>query len=225
MDTGHFAIVLWYAVVLGGGCAALLVIARSRSPKRVSMASGGTARLREHDRTPLLRPGARIVSSMMAHVVPHIVEVAPPTAGSVTRVFVAEQEVVSIGHPLVEVGRGHERWIVHSSIPGVVARCRVRVGDAVERSRPLVSVIRTDDVLVVARFDLSAGPSLRSGKAAWVRIGRATAPPIRATIISAGDTGTRRDDRTVRVVVRLDAAPPDALWPRIAATVDVACDG
>jgi pyruvate/2-oxoglutarate dehydrogenase complex dihydrolipoamide acyltransferase (E2) component len=177
--------------------------------------------------SPGALPLVHTVSSFDAYVLPHLVDVAPEIDGVVARVFVREREVVSATQPLLEVARGPERSIVTSSVRGVVSRCRVRVGDAAAPGRPLLSIVRADDVLVVARFDLSAEPALWNGKLATVRIPRATARPLGATLVCV-TTGhpwsvgaERHEPAAVRVVARLHSAPPAALWPGIEAIVDV----
>jgi len=172
----------------------------------------------------------RTVSSIEAFVLAHDVEIAPASVGVVARVFVRDRDVVSAGQELLEIARGSERSVVRSAFPGVVSRCRVHVGDAVEPSRPLLAMLRADDVLVVARFDRSMGPSLARGKVASVRIPRATAQPIPAKLLcvaglqSSHATDARLVDPVVRVVARLESAPPAAVWSGIEAIVDVECE-
>jgi multidrug resistance efflux pump len=183
------------------------------------------------DSSSARRLAARTVSSSEAHVLPHLVEIAPPHEGVVARVFIMDDDVVSIGQHLVEIVCGAKRSLVKSSVPGVVSRCRVRVGDAVARSRPLLSIVRTDDVLVVARFEPSVGPELQSGDLVSVRFPRVTAQSVAATLIrvtgvhGSETSAARHEESIVRVVARLHSAPPAALWSGVQAVVDVACDG
>ena len=156
------------------------------------------------------------VSSLDAYVLPNV--------------FVKDREVVSRGQDLLEIERGPARCTVRSSVPGVISRCRVHVGDAVVPSTAMLSIVRADDVLVVARFELSARPSLQNGKAAFVRIPRARAKPLAATLIyvtglqPCDASAARPEKAAVRVVARLHTAPPDALWPGVEAIVDVQRD-
>jgi pyruvate/2-oxoglutarate dehydrogenase complex dihydrolipoamide acyltransferase (E2) component len=176
------------------------------------------------------RPEARTVSSIEAFVLAHDVEIASASEGVVARVFVRDREVVSAGQELVEITRGPGRSIVRSAFPGIVSRRHVRQGDAVAPSTPLLAMIRADDVLVVARFDGSAAALLARGKVASVRIPRATAQPIPARLLcvpgiqpaqaGAGGEATA----VVRVVARLESAPPAAVWSGIEAIVDVECE-
>lgn len=172
------------------------------------------------------------VSSVEAHLVPHVLEVAPTTDGIVTRVFVREREVVCKGQDLLELAGPGARdlgVLVRSSVPGVVTRCCVRAGDVVARSRPMFSIARADDVLVVARFEPSAGPALPRAHRAWVRIPGAAGRPLPAAILSVGGTpaATRAGaDRcaTVRVVARLQSGPPAAICADIAAVLEIELD-
>lgn len=176
------------------------------------------------------RPEARTVSSVEAFVLAHDVEIASACEGVIARLLVRERDVVSAGQALVEISSGAGRSIVRSAFPGVVTRRHVRVGDAIGRSTPLVAMIRADDVLVVARFDPSDAAPLARGKIASVRIPRATAQPIAAKLLcvagleaSAGG-GDGAPAPVVRVVARLESAPPAAVWSGIEAVVDVECD-
>lgn len=169
-------------------------------------------------------PGTTL-SSLEAYVLPHVLELAPSSGGIVTRVFVREREVVSRGDPLLEIASDTTwgpRSFLRSSVPGVVSRCRLRVGDAVERSMPIVSIASADDVLVVARFAATASLPLRDWRRASVRIPRAAGQPLGAAIVcvSAGSAGAAG---TVRVVARLQSAPPAAMSPGVEAILDVEC--
>jgi multidrug resistance efflux pump len=181
------------------------------------------------DRSPALRRRVRTVSSTDAFVLAHLIEIAPTSGGVVARLFVKDRQMVRAGQPLLDIARGPERSILRSSVAGIVSRCRVRVGDAVDPTRPLLSIIRADDVLAVGRFEASAEPWLWRGKAVSVRIPRASAEPISATLIGVSgsrqhDSGVERDDAPVRVVARLESAPPAGLWSGMDAIVDMDCD-
>jgi multidrug resistance efflux pump len=172
------------------------------------------------------------VSSLEAHVLPHVVEIASTCAGIVARVLARERDVVSSGQALLEIAGCAARdpsVIVRSSVPGVVSRCLVRVGDEVAPSTPIFSIARADDVLVVARFDPSARAALQDGRRASVRIPSATGKPLAATIVLVnGASGLASAaplrSASVRVVARLDSAPPAAMWPGIETVVDVECE-
>jgi len=180
-------------------------------------------------RSPAARRDVRTVSSIEAFVVPHVVEIAPATEGLVTRVLVRDREVVNRGQALVEIAHGGEQSIVRSWAPGVVSRCRVHVGDEVAPWRRLLSIVRADDVLVVARFETSAKASLQKGKPASVRIPHAAGQPVAARLVCVAGPrcwappSARLEDAVVRVVARLEAAPPAALSLGIDAIVDVEC--
>jgi multidrug resistance efflux pump len=181
------------------------------------------------------RPEVTTVSSLEAHVLPHVVEIASSSAGVVTRMFVRERDVVSRGDALLEIAGG-VTWdsgvILRSSVPGVVSRCRIRVGDAVAPSTRILSIARADDVLVVARFAPTAGLPLRDWRRASVRIPRAAGQPLGAAIVcvsgasgadTAGSTALH-GSASVRVVARLQSAPPAAMWPGVEAILDVECE-
>jgi HlyD family secretion protein len=119
--------------------------------------------------------------------------------------------------------------VLRCSATGVVSRCRVRAGDTVERSSPLFSIARADDVLVVARFERSAAPALRRAARAFVRVPRAAGHPLPATLVWVGGPvdhpgAADLESGAIRVVARLDAAPPAVMWPGIDAVLDVECD-
>jgi multidrug resistance efflux pump len=123
-----------------------------------------------------------------------------------------------------------QRVTLRASVSGVISRCHVKVGDAVVRGRPVLSVLRSDDVLVIAHFEAIARPRLRSARTAWVHIPRAGVHNIPARIIRIGGTYPRptsgaaeRNGGAVRVVAQLDFATLDALWPGIEAVVELGC--
>ncbi len=195
------------------------------------------------------------VSSIEAYVLPEVAMVAPMPCGVVTRLFVRERDEVALGQDLLEIAcspehpgrdapparspRGHgealsggngQRITVKANLSGVVSRCFVEVGDSVGRSKPALSIIRADDVLVIARFRASAAASIRNALSASVRIPGARVTGVPATILGMGgilpwlmsDTAPGKDG-TVRVVARLHAIPLPALWPGIEAVVDLSC--
>lgn len=117
-----------------------------------------------------------------------------------------------------------------ASVTGVVSRCHVKPGDAVRRGGPVVSVLRADDVLVVASFDAAAGPRLRRARTAWVHVPGAGAYCMPARIIRIGgtypsqtDPWPRREGGAVRVVAQLSSTSFDALSPGIEAAVEISC--
>jgi multidrug resistance efflux pump len=119
---------------------------------------------------------------------------------------------------------------LRASVSGIVWRCYVKVGDAVVRGRPVLSVLRSDDVLVIAHFEATARLRLRSARTAWVHIPHVGVHSIPARIIRIGGTyprptseATQRDDGAVRVVAQLDFTAPAALCPGIDAVVEVGC--
>ncbi len=121
-----------------------------------------------------------------------------------------------------------QRVTLKASVTGVVSRCHLKPGDAVRRGTPVVSMLRADDVLVVARFDAATGPRLRSARTAWVHIPRAGVYCIPARIIRIGgvypwQTGpwARREDGAVRVVAQISSTTFDALSPGIEAAVEI----
>jgi pyruvate/2-oxoglutarate dehydrogenase complex dihydrolipoamide acyltransferase (E2) component len=182
----------------------------------------------------LASPSRRsLVSSVEAYVVPDLVELASASGGVVARVLVKERDVVTRGQDLLELsGRGPSdaRVLLRSSARGVVSHCHVRVGDTVDRSSPLFSIARADDVLVVARFESSAAPALRRAARAFVRVPRAAGHPLPASLVWVGGPvdhpgAPDLDGGAIRVVARLDAAPPAVMWPGIEAVLVVECDG
>ena len=123
-----------------------------------------------------------------------------------------------------------QRITLKASVTGVVARCHVKPGDVVRRGGPVVSVLRADDVLVVARFDAAAGPRLRRARTAWVHIPRAGAYCMPARIIRVGgtypsqtDPWPRREGGVVRVVAQLSSTSLDALSPGVEVSVEISC--
>ncbi len=202
-----------------------------------------------------LDPTVNTISSIEAYVLPEVVWVAPTTSGVVTRVFVRERDAVARGQDLLELAcslehlgrdappaggpRGHgealprdsgQRMTLQASLSGVVSRCYVEVGDSVSPSTAALSVIRAEDVLVVARFRESAVASIRNAVTASVRIPRARVTGLRATILGMGAilpwhamNAAPGEDGTVRVIARLRSLPFHALWPGIEAVVDLSC--
>ncbi len=118
-----------------------------------------------------------------------------------------------------------QRITVKASVTGVVSRCHVKPGDVVRRGGPVVSVLRADDVLVVARFDASAGPRLRRARTAWVHVPRAGTYCMPARIIRIGGTHPSQRDPweggALRVVAQLSCITFDALSPGIEAAVEI----
>jgi multidrug resistance efflux pump len=121
-----------------------------------------------------------------------------------------------------------QRVTLKASVTGIVSSCHVRPGDIVRRGRPVVSVLRADDVLVVARFDAGAAPWVRRARTAWVHIPRAGAYCMPARIIRIGgsypwQTGPWAlwQGGAVRVVAQLSCATFDALSPGIEAVVEI----
>ena len=197
----------------------------------------------------------RTVSSIEAYVLPEVVLVAPTICGVVTRVFVRERDAVTRGQDLLEMAcslehlgsdappaggpRGHDGALpresgqpirLKASLCGVVSRCFLEAGDPVGPSKPALSVIGAEDVLVVARFRESAVASIRNALAASVRIPRARVAGLPATILGMGGIlpwlardAAPGEDGTVRVIARLRSLPVHALWPGIEAVVDLSC--
>ncbi len=123
-----------------------------------------------------------------------------------------------------------QRITLKASVTGVVSRCRVKPGDVLRRGGPVVSVLRADDVLVVARFDAAAGPRLRRARTAWVHLPRAGAYCMPARIIRIGgtypsqtDPCPRREGGALRVIAQLSSTTLDALSAGIEATVEITC--
>lgn len=120
------------------------------------------------------------------------------------------------------------RVTLKASVTGLVSRCHVRVGDAVCRGGAVVSVLRADDVLVVARFDAAEAPRLRRARTAWVHVPSAGAYCMPARIIRIGgadpsprEPWSRRDAGAVRVIAQLSSASFEALSPGIEAAVEI----
>ena len=123
-----------------------------------------------------------------------------------------------------------QRVTLKASVTGVVSRCHVKPGEVVRRGGPVVSVLRADDVLVVARFDAAAGPWLRRARTAWVHVPRAGAYCMPARIIRIGgtypsqtDSWPRREGGALRVIAQLSSTTLDALSPGIEAAVEISC--
>jgi HlyD family secretion protein len=198
------------------------------------------------------------ISSIDAYVLPQVVEVTSGSEGCVARLLVNERDQIRRGQDLLEITcerarcdrdpcsvslassstrRGaastsdaRQRITLRASLSGIVSRCHVNAGDAVVRGKPVLSVLRADDLLVIAHFEATARPRLRSARTAWVHIPRAGVHSIPARIIRIGGIYPRpaseaaeRDDGAVRVVAQLDFTTLDALWPGIEVIVEVGC--
>ena len=176
--------------------------------------------------------------SLEAYVLPHVLDVVSETGGLVSSVLVGEYELVVQGQPLVRLQR---RWdlsearaddaieaVVRAPTSGLVSRRWTAVGEAVGPTRPILSIVSSQDVLVVARFARGALPRLRSARPGSVLIGgssRQALPARIVTIVEVPDGGRQddleRESGPVRVILRLGSASAEALWPGIPAEVVV----
>jgi len=194
-------------------------------------------------------------SSLEAYVLPHVIEISSTTSGFVTRLFTREGELIVRGQDILEIAPapeweqadpavrlrgqadpssaidGRERLgpsvILRASASGLVWRLWVRVDGPVRRSRKVLSLIRSDDVLVLAHFDRAVARHLGRARLAWVRAPQTSDRLIPARILRVGcghsdSQGNGREDLE-RVVVQLRSAPAEVLWPGSDAVVEITC--
>ncbi len=100
----------------------------------------------------------RTIRSVRTFLLPQLVNLFTATPGRVKREFVRERQLVARGQDLFEIERddrssASHTFVLKTSPPGLVVRCWVRSGDEVERARPIVTVARCDDVLVLGLFE------------------------------------------------------------------------
>ena len=178
---------------------------------------------------------SRTVRCVRAFLLPQIVSQFTGTPGRVTRSFVREGQLVARGQDLFELQR-HDRssapqtFVLRASNQGIVARCWARVGDAVERARPMASMIRCDDVLVLGLFERALIERMRLTMGALVTIGDLASNPFQAGVLRIGTALASRHARDgesrefIRALVQIPSLPPQALRPGLDARVDLLCE-
>lgn len=169
--------------------------------------------------------------SIEAYVLPRMIDVGPDNPAIVTALLVREHELLARGQPVARV-----RWpapspgrvapveaIITAPTPGMVVRCWASPGDRVGPGRGILSMTSSEDVLVVARFERPALPHLWRGAFASVFVGNGARPPTHARIASVTELPDRDSpgEGPIRVILRMPAAPVEALWPGTRATVGV----
>jgi multidrug resistance efflux pump len=172
--------------------------------------------------------------SIEGYVLPRMLDVAPDHPALVTELLVREYEHVERGQPVARVrrpspssGEAPGEALVTSPTSGLVVYRWAAPGEMVGPGDAILSMFSSEDVLVVARFGRAAVPRLHRGAVATVLVGNGSGPLVPARIVSV--TGTSKAgaldgapaDGPIRVVLRLPAAPVEALWPGTRATVEL----
>jgi hypothetical protein len=183
------------------------------------------------------RPEAtRTIPSVRAFLLPHIVNLFTATPGRVKREFVRERQLLAQGQDLFEIERDDgssapQSFVLKSSKPGLVLRRWARTGDEVERARPIVSVIRCDDVLVLGLFERTAVERALLTMRALVSIGELPGTPFEAAVLRVGMNLSSKHAAAcesrhefIRALVQIPSVPSEALRPGLAARVDLVCE-
>lgn len=183
-------------------------------------------------------PRGATARSLEAYLLPHLLDVAATSLGRISALFVGKYAPVVEGQPLAQVERTWQ-WppdrgeaasvsVVRAPASGLISRCWGNVGEAVWPMRRLFSIASSENVLVVARFAHAAAPCLRANTRASILLGASPHARLAAKIVSVAeppDEGQPHreavDDGTVRVILRLDSAPAEVLWPGTPAQVEV----
>jgi multidrug resistance efflux pump len=105
-------------------------------------------------------------SAIEAWVDGQMVEILAPPRGVVERVVAARGQLVEKGDLLVQLDRRVE---VRAPVAGRLIGLDVLPGDLVDRSRPLASILYSNDLWVLARFGPEEFARLRIGQHARVR--------------------------------------------------------
>jgi len=113
----------------------------------------------------LLPTPAERVSALEAWVEGQMVEVLAPPRGMVERVVAAKDQLVEEGDLLIQLDRHVE---VRAPVAGRLIGLDVLPGDLVDRSRPLGSILYSNDLWVLARFGPEEFARLRLGQRALV---------------------------------------------------------
>jgi multidrug resistance efflux pump len=180
-------------------------------------------------------PSSAPLSSLEAYVSAHLVDVSAGTHGVVRSVVVAPNDVIACGETLAVLDpvsprgqRHHHALTVNAPVAGLVIGCWAAPGETVTDHQPILTIARSERVIVIARFPPGYPARLRAGASATVRIGGDPARDVGATIVSAveaPDADGAPGGRSTRVVLSVPRAPPKALWPGTPACVWVDPEG
>jgi len=105
------------------------------------------------------------VSALEAWVDGQMVEILAPPRGVVERVVAAKDQLVEAGDLLIQLDRRVE---VRAPVAGRLIGLDVLPGDLVDRSRPLASILYSNELWVLARFGPEEFARLRLGQHARV---------------------------------------------------------
>lgn len=173
------------------------------------------------------------IRSVAAYLLPQEATLPADATGKVARIFVHERQLVVRGQALAEVdpdvrATGVPSLVLRAGRSGFVSRCWARVGDTVRAGEPVASVLRCEDVLVLALFDRAQLERARLTSRATVSIGEPPQHQLQADVLRIG-TGQGEEgkadppDRMIRVVVQMPSVPPEALRPGIDISVYLRC--
>jgi biotin carboxyl carrier protein len=170
------------------------------------------------------------VRSFEGYVLPHLTDVTAGTAGVVSSILVSPHEVVQPGQTVAVLerlsscgGEDRSRVAVKAPAAGLVTRCWATTGELVGANWPILSIARSEDVMVVARFPPGHSARICRGCAATVLLAgeeREAFPASILTVIEAPDADAP-DARSARVVLSFPAPPAKALWPGTPARVEI----
>ena len=148
------------------------------------------------------------VSALDAWIDGQTVEIVAPPRGVVKRVLAAKDQLVEKGALLLQLDHGVE---VRAPVEGRLIRLEVLPGGAVDRSRPLVAILYSDDLWALAHFGPEQFARLRLGQHARVQT---------ATHVLAGRVGGLISPR-YPVLLDLVGGHHAALQPGMSAAVTV----
>jgi multidrug resistance efflux pump len=187
--------------------------------------------------TPLTAspPSSAPLSSLEAYVSAHLVDVSAGIRGVVRSVVVAPNDVVGCGDTLAVLdpvsprGQRHDHaFKVNAPVAGLVIQCWAAPGESLTDHQPILTIARSDRVIVIARFPPGNRERLRAGASGTVRVAGDAARDVAATIVSAvegPDADEAPGGRSTRVVLSIAKAPPEALWPGTPAYVRIDPEG
>jgi multidrug resistance efflux pump len=186
--------------------------------------------------TPLTAafPSSTPLRSLEAYVLAHTVDVSAGTHGVLKSVVVEPNDVVGCGQtvavlePVTRRGQTHDHGLaVKAPVAGLVIRWWAAPGESLGDDQPILTIARSEKVLVIARFPPGNLTRVRRGALATVRVGGDDGKDISATIISAVEApdadavADASGGRSTRVVLSIPEGPPEALWPGTPAYVRI----
>jgi multidrug resistance efflux pump len=160
---------------------------------------------------PLVQTWPDYVAALDAWTDGQVVDVEAPPRGIVERVLATKNQLVEKGDPLVQLDRRIE---VVAPVSGRLVGLDVHPGDVVDRSRPLASILYSNDLWVLAHFDPDEFARLQFGQHARVQIGMLVIAGRVSGLIGAGDP----------VLIDLVGRNRTALRPGMDAVVSVEVD-